>query len=98
MDWMQKLGLVVNSFCCRCCCFYGFIVQRSDEVLVGHCQKGGSQRNHQYSIFYFYFFGRNGFIFFQNRPVDGVVDGISAQKSLIASLFIAVTVFRCCLY
>ena len=43
------------------------------------------------------FFGRSGFIFFQNRPVDGVVEAISVQKSLIALFFIAVTVFRCLL-
>ena len=43
-------------------------------------------------------FGRSGFIFFQNRPVDGAVEATSEQKSFIALLFIAVTEFRCFLY
>ena len=44
------------------------------------------------------FFGRSGFILFQNRPVDGIVEAISAQESLVALLFISVTAFRCFLY
>ena len=43
-------------------------------------------------------FGRSGFIFFQKKPVDGVVEAASAQKSFIALLFIAVTEFLCFLY
>ena len=43
-------------------------------------------------------FGRSGFIFFQKRPVDGVVEAVSSQKSFIALLFIAVTEFLCFLY
>ena len=43
-------------------------------------------------------FGRSGFIFFQNRPVDDVVEAASAQKYLTALLFRAVTLFLCSLY
>ena len=43
-------------------------------------------------------FVRSGFIFFQNKPGDGVVEAASAQKSFIALLFIAVTEFLCFLY